>query len=252
MINFSNNGYHLVEGLFDVSSIKQEIDSIFGTKTDREYMELFDSNRSKFVSFATASQRLISVLELSSSQKMQSALSEIGIRTPAVNTRPLISYSHPNTASNSAHWKIPAHQDWPSTLGSLNGVTCWVPLVDVNESMGALQIMPGSHLEGTKLMKHVDGVPVVDWSDFDDSKFETIEMKAGDALFFSYFTIHRSGNNVSDKIRFSMHFRYDDLQDEDYISRDLVWNRKDSRTEASNRHQVTKQEVTNAFRHSAD
>ena len=47
----------------------------------------------------------------------------------------------------------------------------------------------------------------------------SVEVKAGDALFFSSFLIHRSGDNVSDAIRWSCHFRYNDLSEKTYIKR---------------------------------
>lgn len=45
-----------------------------------------------------------------------------------------------------AHSELAAHQDW--TIVNENeavALNCWVPLCDVNEQNGALQILPGSH-----------------------------------------------------------------------------------------------------------
>ena len=46
--------------------------------------------------------------------------------------------------------------------------------------------------------------------------FEDIEMKVGQALVFSQFLVHRSGENKSDNIRFSVQLRYTDLADKEY------------------------------------
>ena len=46
-----------------------------------------------------------------------------------------------------------------------------------------------------------------------------VEVKQGDALFFSSFLVHRSGDNVTDAIRWSCHFRYNDLAENTFIER---------------------------------
>ena len=52
-----------------------------------------------------------------------------------------------------------------------------------------------------------------------DEQYQSVEVKAGDALFFSAFLVHRSGNNVTDSIRWSCHFRYNDLEEPTFVSR---------------------------------
>ena len=46
-----------------------------------------------------------------------------------------------------------------------------------------------------------------------------IEVEVGDALFFSAFLLHQSGTNVTDSIRWSCHFRYNNLQEPTFIDR---------------------------------
>jgi ectoine hydroxylase-related dioxygenase (phytanoyl-CoA dioxygenase family) len=101
--------------------------------------------------------------------------------------------------------------------GSLNAIVVWVPLAPVAKELGALEIIPGSHLGGLQesrqdeWYRHIEGLG--------DDQYKSIEMEAGDVLFFSAFLIHRSGHNVTDSIRWSCHFRYNDLDEPTFISR---------------------------------
>jgi ectoine hydroxylase-related dioxygenase (phytanoyl-CoA dioxygenase family) len=101
--------------------------------------------------------------------------------------------------------------------GSLNAIVVWVPLAHVSKELGALEIIPGSHLGGLQesrqdeWYRHIEGLR--------DDQYESIEMQAGDVLFFSAFLVHRSGDNVTDSIRWSCHFRYNDLDEPTFISR---------------------------------
>ena len=45
------------------------------------------------------------------------------------------------------------------------------------------------------------------------------KVKAGEALIFSEFLVHRSGKNISDKIRFSIQLRLTDLLSNDYMKK---------------------------------
>jgi phytanoyl-CoA hydroxylase len=51
------------------------------------------------------------------------------------------------------------------------------------------------------------------------SAFRAIEVKQGDLLLFSSFLVHRSGENTTDRIRWSCHFRYNNLADPTYVAR---------------------------------
>lgn len=101
--------------------------------------------------------------------------------------------------------------------GSLNATVIWVPLVNVSRELGTLEIIPRSHLWGLKdsneddWYRHIDGLS--------DEQYQAVPVEAGDALFFSAFLVHRSGDNVTDSIRWSCHFRYNDLEEPTFISR---------------------------------
>ena len=100
--------------------------------------------------------------------------------------------------------------------GSLNAMVVWIPLVDIDEQLGRLRVVPGSHRAGLcesqpdDWYRHIEGVS--------DADFVSAEVRAGDALFFSAFLVHASGDNTTDAIRWSCHFRYNDLAETTYIA----------------------------------
>jgi phytanoyl-CoA hydroxylase len=53
----------------------------------------------------------------------------------------------------------------------------------------------------------------------DNSNFVSVDVEAGDVLFFSAFLIHQSGDNITQSIRWSCHFRYNDLSESTFIER---------------------------------
>jgi ectoine hydroxylase-related dioxygenase (phytanoyl-CoA dioxygenase family) len=51
------------------------------------------------------------------------------------------------------------------------------------------------------------------------STLRSVEVERGDALFFSTFLVHQSGTNVTDRIRWSCHFRYNNLSEPTFVAR---------------------------------
>lgn len=228
-LNYLKNGYHLEYNFLEISEIKNSIKDIFfnycnkSGNLDETLIKLYQEDINGFIGCAKLCQMLPELINLSVNSKIIETLKKLGLKKPVINTRPLLSFSSKNTAKNEDYWKIPAHQDWPSTQGSLNGITCWMPLVDVNLNLGPLEICKGSHLNGplphTKVGSHVNtSVPVL--INKEEHEFTSFPMNCNDALFFSNFTVHRSGINLTEnKIRISMHFRYDDAYEKTFMQR---------------------------------
>jgi ectoine hydroxylase-related dioxygenase (phytanoyl-CoA dioxygenase family) len=114
---------------------------------------------------------------------------------------------------------VDAHQDWRSMQGSLNSVVIWIPLVDIKKELGALEILPKSHLDGLRTDHVENGFGMVSLSEEEKERIISVEINAGDVLLFSSFLIHQSGNNITNKPRWSCHFRYNDLDESTFIQR---------------------------------
>jgi ectoine hydroxylase-related dioxygenase (phytanoyl-CoA dioxygenase family) len=141
----------------------------------------------------------------------------IGLQFPNISTRPVLFFNSRNLATKEVYWRVFAHQDWRSMQGSLNSVVVWLPLGDIDRKLGALEIVPGSHRQGLLTSEVVERFGKVDG--FDDAQFQSIEVQQGDALFFSAFLVHRSGTNSTESVRWSCHFRYNDLAEETFVER---------------------------------
>ena len=205
------NGYVLYRNFFPkglIEGLRKDIFKVFNLHTDKELIDLYAKDFERYYDLAKKCGKLLSLHQTASCELIFDALCKFGIGCPLVNTKPLVSFSCKSLSDNDyRYWKIPAHQDYESTWGTTNGLTCWVPLVDVDEELGPLEVIPGSHTNG--LYEHISRYEIKDPVEGD---FVSLPMNVGDALFMSYFLVHRSGLNVrDDKIRLSVHFRYDDV-----------------------------------------
>ena len=204
--------------------VKQMLSKGFVTRTDPDEQEFengmsryFSADLSGFINCGKTCQHLISLHKLSLRDDIVARLVALGVKKPNICTRPVLYFNSKHLAQSEVYYKSPPHQDWRSMQGSLNAIVAWVPLVDVSQELGALEIIPGSHLWGLqessedKWYRHIEGLR--------DDQYESVDMNAGDVLFFSAFLVHRSGDNVTDSIRWSCHFRYNDLEEPTFISR---------------------------------
>jgi phytanoyl-CoA hydroxylase len=184
---------------------------------ERGLFRYFSEDTDGFVNCGKTCQHLISLHSLSLRDDVVRQLIALGIKKPNICTRPVLYFNSRHLASSEVYYKSPPHQDWRSMQGSLNAIVIWVPLVDISHGLGTLEIIPGSHVWGLldsredEWYRRIDGL--------NDEQYQSVEVRAGDALFFSAFLVHRSGNNVSDSIRWSCHFRYNDLEESTFVSR---------------------------------
>lgn len=191
--------------------------------TDSEFnkflYKLFDDDNERLINCGKQVQHLISLHQLSLDKKVIKLLNEVGLTSPIISTRPVLYFNHPNLAKNKVYHTVDAHQDWRSMQGSLDSVVIWIPLCNIPKELGALEILPGSHLFGLRT-DHIDnGFGMVKLSDNEKQNLITIEVDAGDILLFSSFLIHQSGNNISNGPRWSCHFRYNNLDEKTFKER---------------------------------
>ncbi len=126
-------------------------------------------------------------------------------------------YPTPDAPPESAN--VGAHQDGAVKFGYSARIfyTCWLPLMEINQELGGLALVPGSNhrgvlpLDGTVASRHKDpkqqGASGVSM-DVPENSWVSTEYHPGDAVFFTNLTIHRGRPNFSDRIRFSCDFRY--------------------------------------------
>jgi hypothetical protein len=119
------------------------------------------------------------------------------------------------------------HQDrayFPQNFHGKNGIVMTVLLNNTDDATGAMQICPGSHLEKYHVPK--EQVKADHYSTEQRSVDERLVSRyspvsatgqTGDAYLFDMNTFHRSGRNVSNRIRFSALMRFHRVFADDYV-----------------------------------
>ncbi len=201
-------------------SIRSSMDELSDEESFNEAMyEFFASHMQRFIQCGKQVQHLMSLHRLGTDEKLEEALKQIGLGKPNICTRPVMFFNHPKLSTDPLYNSVTAHQDWRSMQGSLNSVVVWLPLVKVTEDIGTIKVLPGSHKQGL-ITDHVEkGFGMVELNDREREKLISVNAEVGDVVVFSSLLIHESGNNITDKPRWSCHFRYNDMKDKSFISR---------------------------------
>ena len=145
-------------------------------------------------------------------------------------SEPMCRLDVPNDKRNNLGW----HQEqsyFPQNRNGLNGLVCWIPLIDVTKEMGAIHISPKSFLEGP-IKLHGDSdtkkdglkstqinVPEKLVEKYDDV---VVPVNEGDVVFFNMLMFHRSGKNLSSKIRFAIQSRIHIATADDFCPFELI------------------------------
>jgi hypothetical protein len=94
------------------------------------------------------------------------------------------------------------HRDWTMLPDSDQvALNIWCPLIDVDESNGALALLPGSH----RLVPNIEAAHVrpffADYGDLLAELSVSLPLSAGEAVIFDYKTIHGSRANETSRPR---------------------------------------------------
>lgn len=101
------------------------------------------------------------------------------------------------------------HQDGVFNLG-VEFITCWVPLMDIDDTVGGLAVVPGSHKRsfydyGDNLPGRAEPIPA---GKIADALWRRPDYRVGDILMFHGMTAHAGLPNSSDRFRLSIDVRY--------------------------------------------
>jgi hypothetical protein len=132
---------------------------------------------------------------------------------------PVFMFKNPNiryTLPENSMYVTPAHQDLYFIRGTDSFCTLWIPLMDLDQSMGGLALAAGSHKHG--LREHLDQQGVYSYvfkgrqqkgvsPDEIHEPWLTSDYHPGDALVFHNLTLHWGLPNRSDRIRLSIDTR---------------------------------------------
>ncbi|MCW5906393.1 MAG: phytanoyl-CoA dioxygenase family protein [Chitinophagales bacterium] len=101
--------------------------------------------------------------------------------------------------------EMPIHQDWTVVdEPRFDSITIWIPLQDVDETNGAVQVIDGSHRFSTAIRSPSLPDPFKNVQDEMRSDLKLLKMKAGEAFIFSQALLHASPANKSNEPRIAV------------------------------------------------
>jgi hypothetical protein len=111
------------------------------------------------------------------------------------------------------HGVVPWHQDSGYFMPHCDGaliVVCWIPLVDATVENGCLEVMTRVHRGG--ILRHYTGGHAgfleIPEDQLPAGEVVTVPVPLGGALFMTNLTPHRSTENRSEEVRWSVDLRY--------------------------------------------
>ncbi len=145
------------------------------------------------------------------------------------STGPMVRMDPPKDPRNSLDW----HQEasyYKQNLVPAHSIVMWTPLHDVAVEHGPVVVCPGSHLPGlvevpstgkeTYTASEQYRVPEERVREYEP--FHVVA-RAGDVLFFHMCLFHRSGSNVSTRLRFVSGVRFHRMLTADFIPGRLIY-----------------------------
>ena len=178
-----------------------------------------------------------------SSQKTINVIQAIFGKNIMLNPRLVLIMSLPRESWHLARW----HQDYFYNWGPKDSCTLYAPLQKTNQSNGGLRLAIGSHLQGE--LPHVDeegGSDRSKWKsicgDYIDNMSNVVDvnLEKGDALFFHSLIAHSPRVNKSSSARFVLNFRYQNMNDINFVQNGwrIAYN-KEAREALSRKNETT-------------
>lgn len=190
-----------------------------GQEFDLGMMSLEEENHQYIADISDFIDMTPELLNLSSSPTLKSTSQELlnlSKKAPIYITNCGIVLAMPRDTNYSYGW----HKDTFYTLPESDYVQLWAPLIEnaVTE-IGTLKVCVGSHKRGWQDQYTIDNVPNRHKYKVKDEAIEMyeqkdVELKVGEALLFNSGLAHRSGDNTSNRPRFSIVSVYHKLQNE--------------------------------------
>ncbi len=159
----------------------------------------------------SACRHLLPVHQLAESDRLVS-ISKFLLKTPYIMSHP---EKQVQIAAPGNHRPFDWRQDPFTPQATCASLVYWAPLHDVHFENGALVVAPGSHRLG-KLPTQAQSfgarsTELLDYSVLSQFPHVPIVMNEGDLLVFSSQLLHRSGENQSDRARWSLEIRHGNL-----------------------------------------
>jgi hypothetical protein len=184
----------------------------------KDLRTLFSHDLKTYIATLTLCAKLVSLYELYLHPNLRAFIASCGIDIPVWQTGPIMHLMSHSLKVPGGYQGFVAHQDWPSQQGGLDGVTVWIPFVDVDRNRFPLDLIPGSHKGGLRPTCGENSLEIKPEC-FDSKDFISLEANCGDVVFMSCFMIHRSNLQGDERLRVSTSIRYENASEPHFISR---------------------------------
>jgi len=237
---YNKNGFCIISGLLpivDCNNVLTDIHSLVRFQLKRfepnlvgeklgnveslanEMQRLLKFDVSAYLAFARRASKLVNLHRYLSHNNILSLLSNLNFELPTIVTEPVLHISSDKLIIPNGYAGFETHQDWPSIQGSIDCVVLWAPLVDVSSINFPLQVIPGSHKKGLYKGEITENILRIDPKEYNYQKHTSIEVKAGDVVVMSSWTLHQTGMQNSTGFRLACSTRYDNSSEQTFINR---------------------------------
>lgn len=221
----------IIRGLLssdELSQIYESIGSILGAKNITDYQSLMclmeqlaAKDFSGYLLKIKACSRSIYIINILSIDKIKTLAQQFSILQPVEFSSPVLHVSSSILQPSSEG--VSPHQDWPSTLGSLNSVIIWICLGGATPEGGGMTFYLSDN--GPQILKGIveENVVGLDLAQLERLKERYVYVNPGDAIAFGHFLPHSSRNQNT---RLSVSFRIEDASDESWLARKYEYAQK--------------------------
>lgn len=248
--DYSKNGYAILKNIVPYTRIDALLENIYKLyrkySTDSELDEAEDPWKSeifhkKLIEFRKKDPKLfgaiydslktsLTLTQLVSDDKIVDNVAKfLNVKPSDISiSEPMCRLDVPNDKRNALEW----HQErsfFPQNRDGSHSLVCWIPLTNVTEEMGTIHISPESHKGGLIIperneKKNGSSTRQISVPEEHIKKYEdlTVPVDVGDVVFLNMLLFHRSGVNISDKIRYAVQARFHTATADDFIPFEFV------------------------------
>jgi len=248
--DYSKNGYAILKNIVPYTRIDALLENIYKLyrkySTDSELDEAEDPWKSeifhkKLIEFRKKDPKLfgaiydslktsLTLIQLVSDDKIVDNVAKfLNVKPSDISiSEPMCRLDVPNDKRNALEW----HQErsfFPQNRDGSHSLVCWIPLTNVTEEMGTIHISPESHKGGLIIperneKKNGSSTRQISVPEEHIKKYEdlTVPVDVGDVVFLNMLLFHRSGVNISDKIRYAVQARFHTATADDFIPFEFV------------------------------
>ena len=163
--------------------------------------------------------KLVSVFGLYSEGGVQALSRTLGVTLAAWQTTPVLHVMSERLRIPGGYHGVDVHQDWPALQSSLDAVTVWIPLYDVDEQCFPLDVVPASHRRGLLRGRPSKHIYEIEPAELEGLQHVPLAVPRGGVALMSGFTVHRSGLQGGDRLRFAFSHRYENALEPSFVER---------------------------------